>query len=151
MGKQFERIIVPGTFVVFLGFVITCVNLYAQGSGHPINLITGGLDILGVVIAWILVKCGRSYFCSWLVVPFFLYHSLAIVFVYNEWLTDSFNKYPKVNTDYMIILSFLTVNAVPLINFKQTLFFMYPILLATTSVQFKVTSKLLSKVYEEQD
>ena len=51
----------------------------------------------------------------------------------------------------MIVLSFLTVNAVPLINFKQTLLVMCPILLATTSVQFKVTSKLLDQVYEQQD
>jgi len=61
MGKQFERIIAPGTFVVCLGFVITLVNLFVSDSGHPINLITGGLDILCVVLAWILVKFGRSY------------------------------------------------------------------------------------------
>ena len=143
MGTQFERVVWPGIIIVCLGFIVTCVNLFVYNSGHPINLITGGLDILFALTTWILVKIRKAHYSSWLAVPFFLYHTLAVVFVYKEWLPNYFNRYPKVNTDYMILLSFITLNSVPLTNYKQTLFFMLPILLATSSVQFQITSKLL--------
>ena len=71
---------------------------------------------------------------------------MPIVFVYKDWLPDYFNRYPKVNTENMIMLIFIAVNAVPLISFKQTMFVMCPILIATSTVQFQVTSKLINDV-----
>ena len=134
IGKQFERIMIPGTLIVCLGCITTCINLFVYNSGHPINLITNGIDILFTIILWTLVKSGKSYLCRWTTVPFFFSHSMAIVCVYKDWLPDYFNRYPKANTENMIMLMFIAVNAVPLINFKQTIFVMCPILIATSTV-----------------
>ena len=61
IGKQFERIMIPGTLIICLGVIVTFINLYVSDSGHPINLVTGGIDIIFTIILWTLVKCGKSH------------------------------------------------------------------------------------------
>ena len=59
IGKQFQRIIWPLTIFVIIGFINSCVNLYIYRSGHPINLVTGALDVLLICYFWVSIKCGR--------------------------------------------------------------------------------------------
>jgi hypothetical protein len=130
-----------------MGFTFTYVNLFVSKTGHPIFLISGVVDLLGTIFIWICIKTGNSKYCTRLAFPYFLYHTISAVCVYKEWLPAYFNGYPKDNMSYLILLVFILVNAVPLIDYKLTLFFMFPVLLAGSIIQKQVESKELAELY----
>ena len=130
-----------------MGNTITYINLFVSKSGHPIFIISGAVDLIGIILVWILIKTGNSKYCTRLVFPYFVYHTVSAVCVYKEWLPAYFNGYPKDNMSYLIVLVFIIVNAVPLIDYKLTLFFMFPVLLAGSVIQKQVESRELAEQY----
>ena len=94
------------------------MNFTVNKSGHPINIITGALDVLLLSFDWFCVKIGKSQYCTRTIFIYFLYHALAVVCVYKEWTPAYFNSYPKDNVETMILLTFMVSNAVPFSDFK---------------------------------
>jgi hypothetical protein len=131
-GKQFERVIWPISLALIVSYAFSLYSVYFENTGHPIWTITGGLDMVLIAGLWILVKVGKAGYTSYLTVPFFVYHSAAVVCVYNEWLPQYLLNYSKEEMANSILLCFVMVNAVPLVDFKYTLFVMFPVLMAST-------------------
>ena len=102
------------------------------------QFVTGGLDLLLIVIHQVCYRTGRTKYITRTVLPYFVYHSVAIVCVYKKWVPASFDGYPNLYVDDMILLSFILVNSVPLIDFKQTIFGMLPVLILSETLMNQV-------------
>ena len=89
-----------------------------------------------VIVAslWILAKMKKAGYSSYLAIPFVFEHALAVVCVYNEWLPKSWIGASKQELSNSLLLCFVMGNSVPLVEFKYTLFGMFPVLMATVHV-----------------
>jgi hypothetical protein len=130
-----------------LGNIFTYINLFVSKSGHPIFMINGAINLFGVIFIWICIKTGRLKYCTRLVPPYMLFNTISAVCVYKEWLPAYFNEFPKDNMSYLILLVFILLNAVQVIDYKVTLFFMFPVLLVGSIIQKQVESRDLAEQY----
>jgi hypothetical protein len=78
---------------------------------------------------WILRRLGKVEFYTFSV-PYFVYTSISVVCVYKEWLPQTWLHYSKSYQSNTIITNFVVANAIPLIDFKYTLFVMFPVFMA---------------------
>jgi len=72
---------------------------------------------------------------TFLCVPYLLVHTILAVCCYREWLAPRITHKNKELFEYHILLNFIIVNALPLTDFKWTVFGMVPVLLIGTYMQ----------------
>ena len=80
----------------------------------------------------------QTKLAPYLAVPYLLTHCISTVCCYNGWLPEAWLKYPKDVFEFQIVLQFIIVNAIPLLDFTETLFVMTPIFIVSSYMQIKV-------------
>ncbi len=129
-GMQYRRIAVPISIALVLFDLKNLYSVYFQNEGHPIWVIVGCFDMVLLAFYWILRWLKKEEFYTF-AIPYFIYNSICVVCVYNGWLPQSWQGYSKSYQQNTILLSFVVANAIPLIDFKWTLFVMFPVFMAT--------------------
>ena len=71
-------------------------------------------------------------------VPYLLVHTVATVCCYKGWVAPSLTIPNKDLMEFQILVNFIIINALPVIEFRWTLFGMLPVLLIGTYIQVKV-------------
>lgn len=87
----------------------------------------GGVNQVGMILIALMIKFKRQEYIHYLTVPYLLNHAISSVFVYKEWLPDSWNKYPKENVEMQLLMNFIMCSAVPIQDFRVTIFATFPI------------------------
>ena len=74
-------------------------------------------------------------------VPYLLIHTVAAVCCYRGWLAPALTLPNKDVFEFQILVNFIIINALPLFEFKLTLFGMVPVLLIGTYLQVTVQAR----------
>ena len=74
----------------------------------------GAVNCIGVFIIALMIKFKRKEYITYLTLPYILNHAIATVFVYKEWVPDSWKEHPKENAEMQLITNFILCSAVPL-------------------------------------
>ena len=98
------------------------------------SLVVGGVNICGIMMMIVCFRLKRMEILPYFNVPYLLNQSIATVCVYKGWLPNSWISYPKEVFELQLIVNFIMLNAIPLADFKITLFLLYPILLVSASI-----------------
>ena len=113
------------------------------------QLVTGGLTVLGTLVVKLLFILGKGNLCvrgHWSVI-FLLVHTIGPVCTYKEWVPDSFKPYPKDVMQWHIIINYIIVNSIPIIDFRVTTVVMFPILLISYFLQLQEETKALKYMF----
>lgn len=110
-------------------------------------LVINGVDILFLIIAWICIKLRKSWYCSYLLAPFFLIYAALVTSTYKDLLPDNLKRYPKEELNFCLVTRFVLINATPLADYQHIVFMMFPILIISGLIQFRVEAATYTLAY----
>jgi hypothetical protein len=87
------------------------------------------------MIAGLMIKYNRKEYITYLGMIFLLNHSITSTCVYKNWLPDSWKSYPKEMADSQLIINYIALCAVPLTDYKITLFYSFPLYMISAMLQ----------------
>jgi len=121
--------------------------LFLAFEGHPVLVITSGVILIGYIVMFYLKYKGTLWKATYLCVPYLLVHTVAAVCCYKDWLAPALTIPNKDLLEFQILVNFIIINALPLIEFRWTLFGMVPVLLIGTYIQVKVQAKEMEEIF----
>ena len=130
---QMTRIFLPVSALCGLSFLVTFMNFYVLDSGHPMLLITSGLNFAILAALFVSHKCHIDLGA----LPFDFYyvvHAVSVILVYNEWLPEQLCK-SKFELQYQNIVNYVLIMCVPVHSFGRTFCLLTPLFLYTAYVQ----------------
>ncbi len=80
-------------------------------------------------------------------VPYLLVHTVAAVCCYKGWLPPGLKMPNKDLLEFQILVNFIIINALPIIEFRWTLFGMVPVLLIGTYIQVTVQAEEMKEIF----
>lgn len=145
-AAQFTRLIGLFFLLCILSFLYN-LFLFITKQGHPLLVVTSGITLAGYIPIFYLKFRGMLWKATYLCVPYLLVHTVASVCCYRGWLPPALTIKNKDIFDFQILVNFLIINALPLIEFRWTLFGMVPTLLIGTYMQVTVQARDMYEIF----
>jgi hypothetical protein len=125
--------------VIFLVFALIAFlyNLIAffKFNGHPLLVLASGITLASFIIVFYFRFTNQIWKATYMCVPYLLVHVILALCCFKGALVSKLATTTREKFDNHILLNFLIINALPLIDFKWTVFGMVPILLIGTYIQ----------------
>lgn len=86
--------------LVLLSSIFTFISFYTSGNGHPMLLVTSGVNVFLVLLYFTQFLFRVLKFVDFFFYLYFLNHTIATVLVYMDWIPESFKAYGKFNFEW---------------------------------------------------
>ena len=128
-----------------LSACVTLLNHYVNGEGHPVLLITSGVNffLCGPLLGLLLWKKDQM-FASFLLL-YYVVHALSVILTYGDWLPESMT-HSKYELRYQNVLNYSLVMVLPIQSNMRSLLVMAPLFLLATYVQLDYEARLAKSI-----